>query len=237
MAAASRESLRLHRPLVLVRGGEHAVGDLVAASDHAALVVVGAGSPGIGRVRRGLAVASAAHCPVLVVPSPDPLGRPRRDVVVGISARATTRDADALLVQTALRAAADRGTGVLAVHAWQDTALEPDRWNTPGLVDWALLRPDEHRTLAEVLAGCTQDWPDVPLRRVVVRAPLGPTLLATALSARLLVLGVHRGHARPATRFLLHRPPCPVQLIPVGPTPERAPTRSRRLPHVLEPHR
>lgn len=127
------------------------------------------------------------------------------------------------------------------LHAWQDTTLEPDRYSTPGEVDWGLLLPDEQRTLAEVLAGCAEDWPDVPLRRAVVRAPLGPTLLATALSAQLLVLGVHRRCTRAGVRLVLHRPPCPVELVPV-PTaipPVDGPTRvrSHRLHLVLEDHR
>lgn len=233
LEAASVESLRRLRPLLLVRGGRSTPSTLVTASATAALVVLGASSPSPGRACTGLAVAGAALCPVLVVPRPDPVGRPRRDVVVGVSARPGSRAADTLLLHTALAAATARGTGVLAVHAWSDTGLEPDRHSTPGEVDWGLLLPDEHRTLAEVLAGCAEDWPDVPLRQAVVRAPLGPTLLATALSAQLLVLGTHRRHARGAVRLVLHRPPCPVELVPTG---TRTPN-AHLQPRVLEDHR
>jgi nucleotide-binding universal stress UspA family protein len=213
------------------------VTDPVQASRDVPLVVVGSASPAGGRTCDALALVRAARCPVLVVPAPDPLGRPRRDVVVGLSARPDCREADALLARTALGAAAARGTGVLAVHARQDTGPEPDRCGTAGEVDRGRLLPDEDRTVAEVLAGAAVDWPDVPLRRAVVRAPLAASLLATALSAQLLVLGVHRHghHACSATRLLLRRLPCPVHLVPVTATP-RAAARAvpRPLPDVLE---
>jgi hypothetical protein len=234
--AAELEAARRGRPLLLVGGGRRGADALVRASAHAALVVVGPGTAPPGRPGVGLAVAGAARCPVLLVPPTAPGARPRRDVVVGVSARPDRQAADRLLLQTAFAAASARGTSVLAVHAWQDTTLEPDRFSCPGTVDWGLLRPDEHRTLAEAVAGCRTDWPDVPLRQAVVRAPLGATLLATALSAQLLVLGVRRRRPRPAVRFLLHRPPCPVELVPVpGPAAVRPVAVRRQL--LLDEHR
>ncbi len=96
------------------------------------------------------------------------------------------------------------GTGVLAVHAWRDTGLEPDR-------------------------------ADAQLRRAVVRAPLGATLLATALSAQLLVLGLYELHRGLVLRFLLHRQPCPVELVPVR-VAAGSPRTTPPL-RVLEDHR
>ncbi|MGY1753371.1 universal stress protein [Blastococcus sp. SYSU D01042] len=198
---------------------------LVRESAHAQLITVGSASAGaLEDVLLGstaAALARRARCPLLVVPVrpttaiPDASG-----VVVGLPGDG----GDDELLAFAVRAAADRGSAVTAVHTWRHTA--------PGVLHLALeplgsavaAERREEAVLYDVIdrAG---DLP-VPVHPVVRRAGAAETLLAAALTAELLVVG-HRhdggGHLRSVTSAVLHRSTCPVAVLPLGaPTGDRA---------------
>ncbi|MGY1747321.1 universal stress protein [Blastococcus sp. SYSU D00695] len=191
---------------------------LAAESVTAQLVCVGTTSAGrLDDVLLGSTAATLARraaCPVLVVPLrpttsvPEPSG-----VVVGLAGD----DGDDALLSVALRAAADRGSAVVAVHTWRPTV--------PGLLhsavepraDAATAQRREEAVLADAIdrAGVLP----VPVHPVVRRGGAAPTLLAAALTAELLVVG-HRqdrvGHLRSVTSAVLHRATCPVTVVPLG---------------------
>ncbi|MGK5171223.1 universal stress protein [Geodermatophilus sp. CPCC 205761] len=196
------------------------VAALQAASGEAQLLVIG--SRGVGGIA-GLLLGSTANgvvghasCPVVVLPDPTSVVVSQRSsVVVGVEGRG--RD-DAVLAFAFAEAAA-RGTDLVAVHAWQDAALETAFQSMGPLVDWAGVLADEERVLAETLAGWREKEPDVVVREVVLRERTARALVSVALTAQLLVVG-HRHRASIArlgstTHGVLHRAGCPVAVVPV----------------------
>lgn len=196
------------------------VGILNAASAEAQLLVLG--SRGVGGVAGLLlgstatAVVTRAVCPVVVLPDPTAVVvSPRTAVVVGVEGR----PGDEAVLAFAFGEAAARGTGLVAVHAWQDAVLETSFPSMSPLVDWAGVLLDEERVLAEALAGWREKKPDVAVREVLLRERTARALVSVALTAELLVVG-HR-HRGPLARLgstthgVLHRAGCPVAVVPV----------------------
>ncbi|GAB3309869.1 universal stress protein [Geodermatophilus aquaeductus] len=193
---------------------------LADAARGADLLVLG--SRGVGGVV-GLvigstvtAVLTAPPCPVLVLPDPTTaVVRPRATVVAAVEGR----PGDDAVLAVAFTEAAMRGTDLLAVHAWQDVALETALLSAGPLVDWAGVLADEQRVLAEALAGWREKEPDVTVREAVVRERPARALLAAGLTAELLVVGGrrHRGLGRlgSTTHAVAHRAPCPIVVVPV----------------------
>ncbi len=190
-------------------------------SAEAQLVVLG--SRGVGGVA-GLLVGStaggvvaASACPVVVLPDETTVTvSRRRSVVVGVEGR----PGDDAVIRFALDEAAALDTDLIAVHTWQDVALETAYQSVSPLVDWAGVRADEERALAEALAGWREKQPDVEIRAVVLRDHTARGLVAAGLTAQLLVVG-HRRRNRVATltsttHGVLHRAPCPVAVVPIG---------------------
>jgi nucleotide-binding universal stress UspA family protein len=194
------------------------VGVLRAESANAQLLVVG--SRGVGGVT-GLLLGSTASglagqtdCPLVVLPDDTTAWvRDRVSVVVGVEGRAADDD----VLEFAFAEAAARGTDLVAVHAWQDVALETAFQSLGPLVDWAGVQGDEKRVLSEALAGWTDKQPDVAVREVVVRERTAQALVGASLTAQLLVVGHHRRRAvGSTTHAALHRATCPVAVVPIS---------------------
>jgi nucleotide-binding universal stress UspA family protein len=87
------------------------------------------------------------------------------------------------------------------------------------LVDWDAAEADEHAVLAERLAGWTQTYPDVPVRRLVVRDRPARALVQESGRAQLVVAGSRgRGGLRgmllgSVSQALLHHAHCPVAVV------------------------
>lgn len=161
---------------------------LLESSGRAWILVVG--SHGLGALRRMLlgSVASAvlhhAQCPVAVVhenSAIDPVSL-ERPVLVGVDGTANSEPA----LGAGFEEASRRKVTLVALHAWSDTTGP----YVP-LVAWEAARQSEDAVLAESLAGWGEQYPDVPVQRILVRDNPVRSLLSEAESAQLVIVGSH----------------------------------------------
>jgi nucleotide-binding universal stress UspA family protein len=198
-----------------------AVATLLEQSRMARMVVLGSrglgGFTGLLVGSTSVALAAHGHCPVTVVrgrtlAEPPPTEGP---VVVGVDGSASCEAA----VELAFDEASCRGTDLLALHTWSDVTVG-GAFETAGIgVDWQRVEADEHRMLAERLAGWQEKYPDVRVRRVVAHDRPVRNLLAQGQRAQLLVVG-SRGRGGftgmvlgSTSQALLHHAPCPVTVV------------------------
>ena len=162
---------------------------LVDLSKDAQMLVVG--SRGLGAFGRRLlgSVSSGlvhhAHCPVAVIHDEDPaMAHPAHaPVVVGVDGSPASELATVIAFDEASR----RGVELIAVHTWSDSTVYEY-----ADVEWPNLTPRaEEQLLAERLARWQERYPDVVVRRVVVRDRPARQLLKQSESAQLLVVGSH----------------------------------------------
>ncbi|MFD2767704.1 universal stress protein [Micromonospora eburnea] len=170
----------------VVDGGPVTV--LLRASRDAALLVLG--HRGLGGFA-GLLVGSAAvqlsaraDCPVLVV-----RGELRADgpVVVGVDGSPISDEA----IGFAFAEAAQRGTDLVAVHAWRYPSPIGPGDIMPLVYDPEKLRAEEERVLAEAVAGWAERYPEVRVRQKLVAAAPARALVEESADAQLTVVGAH----------------------------------------------
>jgi nucleotide-binding universal stress UspA family protein len=198
----------------VVTGG--AVPVLLAASRHADLLVLG--DRGLGGVS-GLFVGSVAvqaatygACPVLVVRG----GHcPTGPVVVGVDGSATS----ALALDFAVEEAALRGAELIALHAWNGGSSTELNDTLPMTYEFWSGEDQENRVLAESLAGLAKRYPDVLIRRQVVRGSARHLLADVSRTAGLVVVG-DRGHGGFAglllgsvSQHLIYHAACPIAVV------------------------
>ncbi|HEU5470881.1 MAG TPA: universal stress protein [Actinophytocola sp.] len=203
-----------------LRAGVIAKG-LIEESAGARMVVLG--SRGLGGFTEllvgpiAVTVAAHAHSPVVVVRPPGtrtpPVGT--GPVVVGVDGSPTSEAA----VAFAFEAAALRGVPLLAVHTWLDVDYTGAWIALPSLVDWAAVRADAQRLLAERLTAWQEKFPTVEVHRIVEQDRPARALLAHAKDAQLIVVG-SRGRGAwtglglgSVSHTLLHHAPCPVAVV------------------------
>jgi nucleotide-binding universal stress UspA family protein len=163
-----------------------AVPTLTDLSRDAELMVVGSCDTGswhgrvLGSVSSGL--LRHAHCPVAVIHDGDPLtpDQLRAPVLVGIDGSSSSE----LATATAFDEASRRNVGLIALHAWSD--VDVSEW--PG-VDWPATQSMAEQVLAERLAGWREQYPDVNVRRIVVRDQPAHQLVIHSAEAQLVVVG------------------------------------------------
>lgn len=186
---AGAASLTVHRTL---REGSAAAA-LLELATTARMVVVG--SRGLGEFTGGLvgsvstAVATHAPCPVVVV-----RGMPDSDdavldgpVAVGVDGSARSEPA----IGAAFEEARLRNTDLVAVHAWSDYdiasvfTVDQDDHN----LGWPAVATAEEAVLSESLAGWADPYPDVAVRKVVIRDRPVHHLVEQSRHAQLVVTG------------------------------------------------
>lgn len=209
--AAAGEALAISTELIV----EPVIPYLIDRSRQARMLVVG--SRGLGAFRRELlgsvstAVTRHAHCPVAVVHSTSATdafssGKP---VLVGVDGTANSVPA----IELAYEEASRRKVGLTALHAWSDTSSVDLR------LDWDAVREQEDELLAERLAGFGERYPDVRVRRVLMRDRPVRSLLDESDDAQLLVVGSHgRGGFTgmllgSTSAALLHAVECPMIVV------------------------
>ncbi|MET7425906.1 universal stress protein [Dactylosporangium sp. NPDC005555] len=163
---------------------------LVAASQHAAVVVVGnrghGGFTGLLLGSVGIELATHAACPVVIVRHEDrPAGPEAGRIVVGVDG---SHDADRAL-QFAFEQASFRDTGLTAVHTYQWPASAAPGDMQPLVYDPDDLRAEERRVLAESMAGWAGKYSDVDVRHSVVLGRPAAVLTELSAGAELLVVG------------------------------------------------
>lgn len=164
---------------------------LRAEAASAALLVLGTtGIRPLGRALIGsvsIALAAHAQCPVALIrphvaEEVPPVEGP---VVVGVDGSPSSEAAVAL----AFDEASWRRVPLIAVHAWDD-AFMAEMFDEPR---WERERPELEQRASEVLAqrlaGWQEKYPDVVVRRTVVRGRASDELLAFADRAQLVVVG------------------------------------------------
>ncbi|WP_420121194.1 universal stress protein [Nakamurella sp.] len=189
LRAAAAEMARRHPELTVTRVLRPGRAEVVlrAVSAGARLTVVGhAATSRLTGVLLGsvaLAVTSGNPAPVAVVP---PGHLPDGPIVVGVDGSPLSEAA----VAFAFAEAALRRTELVAVHAWNDPALDARRLE-PLLIDPGSLAEQERALLAERLAGWVERYPDVRVRQVLAPRRPVPGLLAYAADAAAVVVGSH----------------------------------------------
>ena len=158
-----------------------------------------------------VSLAASGACPVVVVRGE----RAGADgaVVVGVDGSPVSEAA----LEFAFDAAAARGVDLVAVHAWSPTAIDEE---LASLVEWDASA--ESAVLAERLAGWGQKYPQVAVRRTVVRDGAVRALVTASAGAQLVVVG-SRGRGNAAGLLLgsvshgvLHGAHCPVAVVRPG---------------------
>jgi len=193
---------------------------LIDYSRKAKMIVLG--SRGLGGIKGmvlgsvSAAVASHAHCPVVVTrEDTDDLDR-TGPVVVGVDGSEVSTKA----TSWAFAEASARGTTLVAVHTWMDPQLQAA---AAGISlteeEWSQLETEQRETLSERLAGFSDRYPDVKVERVVTRDRAVRALVERAADAQLVVVGSHgRGGFAgmvlgSTSRALLQAAPCPVMVV------------------------
>jgi nucleotide-binding universal stress UspA family protein len=210
VAAANEVAPEVHVDRETVVGFPIAV--LTAESRNAGLLVVG--GIGHGRIASLVAgsvavgVATHASCPVVVVRGEE--HGHTAPVVVGVDPSHIGEAAIAF----AFEAASARGVSLVAVHTW---GFPPGDARTAPM--WGELIDDAERELAESVAGWTEKYPDVPVRRIVSHSTAARRLVELSEEAQLVVVG-SRGHGElvglvlgSVSNAVVHRAACPVAVV------------------------
>ena len=192
---------------------------LLDESRTAQLVVIG--DRGLGGVAGlllgsvGVALAARGRCPVAVVRGLS--SAVEGPVVVGVDGSPVSEAALAY----AFAAADARSAELVVVYAWRDL-----------LLDHAIqldetIEQQGRAELAERLAGWGGKYPDVRVRRVVVRDAPARAIVEQSVAAQLVVVGSHgRGSLGglllgSVSNAVLHRAECPVVVVR-GPVDDRS---------------
>ncbi|MFR9676928.1 universal stress protein [Streptomyces sp. TR06-5] len=227
IVASAAERAGLRQPALKVTTEilpQEAEAGLVQESYEAFAVVTGhRGRGGFAGLLLGsvsLAVASRAHCPVVVVRGPHTAWEDTaRPVVLGVGDLTEGSAAH----DFAFREAAVRRSPLLAVRSWRSPATQT--LDHPLFGENASGRVHEERAasvLTDVLYGPQRDHPEVEVRRRVEEGPPHRVLLERAEEGALLVIGAPRRHGHTGLQLgrvshaALHHAACPVVVVPAA---------------------
>jgi nucleotide-binding universal stress UspA family protein len=156
------------------------------------------------------AVAAEASVPVIVVNGPPADAAESAVVVIGVDGAPGTGDALAFAFDHASR----HGRALHAVFCWRPDLVAGMQWRAERPV------PEQaDRWLAEAIAGWQDKYPDVAVRRSVVRDHPVAGLVGASHAQDLLVVGAHGRHARigqllgSVSQGVLRHATCPVAVV------------------------
>ncbi|NUS92480.1 MAG: universal stress protein [Nocardia sp.] len=228
LLSTAERALREYAPgveLTTIAATEAPAAGILAAAEHAAMIVLGA--TGAGSVERwllgstALRVAGSARCPVAVwrgdPAHTDPDDRP---IVVGADGSPLSAAATRLAFEWARLL----GAPVRAVRAWSDSTAVGDSvptalalmGPTAMVVDWEAIARSESETLTKIIAPYRKDFPEVAVEERSRRGSAARELLRAADGAQLVIVGSKgwgriRGALMGSTsQNLLHRADRPV---------------------------
>lgn len=196
-----------------------AVTVLCEQSERAGMLVLGSRGKGgftglfIGSV--SLAVATHAHCPVVVIRDDHRTHTADLPTAVGVDESASAQ----LAVGFAIEEAALRGVGLLAVRAW--TPPSPPWHNNirPLVAGVAELEMAERHVLSKALHGWREKYPGVTVTTRLIPTDARHALATVSHEAQLVVVG-SRGQngfsgllLGSVSHYLLHHAACPVAVI------------------------
>ncbi|WP_156756148.1 universal stress protein [Actinokineospora pegani] len=198
-----------------------AVPALVGESATACLVVLGSrglgGFSGILVGSTAVALAARGRCPVAVIRggADDAGPAPAGPVVVGVDDTPTGEVA----LAAAFDQASSRGADLVAVRAWQVSSIAVHAHAHQYTKDWSAMEDRERESLDARVAGWSEKYPEVAVRRVVSRHRPVRGLLENSVDARLLVVG-SRGHGGVAgvllgstSQALIYHATCPLLVV------------------------
>lgn len=185
--------------------------------------VIALGSRGLGEFSGALlgsvarAVASHSEAPVAVVRGRTLDGRPPTEgpVVVGVDGSEISDAA----VGAAFAEASARNAQLIAVNVWSDVSVQPSLGATEDDPHWSAIQTAEEAVLSEQLAGWIEQYPDVPVQRIVRRDRPVRVLSEFSEQAQLLVVGSRgRGGFRgmllgSTSAALMSTADCPVLIV------------------------
>lgn len=159
------------------------VGTLTEASHSALMLVIGnRGTGGHKRLPLGSVAAGLlhhAHCPVVVI-HPDDVADSSAPVVLGVDGSPSSEAATRL----AFEEAALRSVELVVLHAWSDIGAVP-----LFALDWSRYEDEAQEALAQRLAGWQDEFPDVQIRRRLVRDRPAHWLVEESQNAQLVIVG------------------------------------------------
>jgi nucleotide-binding universal stress UspA family protein len=168
------------------------VGALIDLSKDADLIVTGCLGTGTLRGRHLGSVSSGlvyhAQCPVAIIHDGIQLAsNTAAPVLLGVDGSPESELATAIAFDEASR----RKVGLVALHAWSDVGAFDSVGGDLHGARWPELKAIEDEALAERLAGWSERYPDVSVRRIVVRGEPARQLVDQSESAQLVVVGSH----------------------------------------------
>ncbi|EME22953.1 hypothetical protein G419_03373 [Rhodococcus triatomae BKS 15-14] len=185
--------------------------------------MIALGSRGLGEFSGALlgsvarAVASHSTTPVAVVRGRTLDGHAPTEgpVVVGIDGS----EISAAATKVAFQEASARNAQLVAVNVWSDVSVQPSLGATEDDPHWSAIQAAEEAVLSEQLAGLIEQYPDVPVQRVVRRDRPVRVLSEFSEQAQLLVVGSRgRGGFRgmllgSTSAALMSTADCPVLIV------------------------
>ncbi|OLE27736.1 MAG: hypothetical protein AUG44_09420 [Actinobacteria bacterium 13_1_20CM_3_71_11] len=193
---------------------------LVHESQSASVLVVGhrgrGGFPGLALGSVAGKVAIHAGCPVLIA-----RGQPAPDgpVLVGVDGAPVNEPA----IGFGFEEAALRGADLAALHTWVGPASTGPGDMLPLVYDPAVIEAQESVLLSDALAGWQVKYPDVVVRRRLLRSRAAGALVEASRHAQLVVLGAHRRNTPTVlglgsvSHALMHHADCPVAIVRPAP--------------------
>lgn len=195
---------------------------LLEMSHDVTMIVMGSrGMGGLSGMVMGsvsASVVSHAACPVVVVREDNAVTESNKygPVVVGVDGSEVSQKATAY----AFREAQARGSELIAIHTWMDMQVQASLAGlSAAQAEWEEVEREQGELLSERLEDLQEEYPDVPVKKVIARDRPVRALSEGAEGAQLLVVGSHgRGGFKgmllgSTSRALLQSAPCPLMVV------------------------